>query len=58
MEGPLVNKTKYKLHTLVGPTVTRQVQDPLAVLLLDNRLYSLFERVHISENTHFLSISP
>ena len=25
--------------TLVGPTVTRSVQDPLAVLLLDNQLY-------------------
>ena len=26
-------------YTLVGPNVTRPVQDPLAVLLLDNRLY-------------------
>ena len=30
--------TAYKPYTLVGPTVTRPVQDPLAVLLLDNRL--------------------
>ena len=29
----------YKPYTLVGPTVTRPVQDPLAVVLLDNRLY-------------------
>ena len=28
----------YKPYTLVGPTVTRPVQDPLAVLNLDNRL--------------------
>ena len=27
--------------TLVGPTVTRPVQDPLAVKLLDNRLEML-----------------
>ena len=26
-------------YTLVGPTVTRLVQDPLAVLGLNNRLY-------------------
>ena len=29
----------YKPHTLVGPTVTKQVQDPLAVLRLKNQLY-------------------
>ena len=29
----------YKPFTSVGPTFTRPVQDPLAVLLLDNRLY-------------------
>ena len=28
-------------YTLVGPTVTRLVQDPLAVYLLDNQLYTL-----------------
>ena len=28
----------YKSYTLVGPTVTRQVQDPLTVLRLKNRL--------------------
>ena len=28
-----------KPYTLVGPTVTRPAQDPLAVKLLDNRLY-------------------
>ena len=33
----IVNKTE--LQTLVGPTVTRLVQDPLAVLRLDNRLF-------------------
>ena len=26
-------------YTLVGPSVTRPVQDPLDVLLLDNRLF-------------------
>ena len=30
--------TSYKPYTLVGPTVTRPVQDPLAVLSLDNWL--------------------
>ena len=34
------------LYTLVGPTVTRPVQDPLAVFLLDNRLY-----ISIMKNT-------
>ena len=29
----------YKPYTLVGPSVTRPVQDSLAVLLLENRLY-------------------
>ena len=29
----------YKPYTLVGPTTTRLVQDPLAVKLLDNQLY-------------------
>ena len=37
-----MNKTDLQLpYTLVGPTVKRPVQDPLAVLLLDNRLYIL-----------------
>ena len=34
------NKQTYKPYTLVGPTVTRPVQDPLAVLLLDNQLHT------------------
>ena len=41
-----LNKTKLSIftilrqpYTLVGPTVTRLVQDSLAVKLLDNRLY-------------------
>ena len=29
----------YKPYTLVGPTVTRPVQDPLAVTCLKNLLY-------------------
>ena len=32
-------KQTYKPYTLVGPTVTRPEQDPLAVVNLDNRLY-------------------
>ena len=32
-------KQTYKPYTLVGPTVTRPVPDPLAVLPLKNRLY-------------------
>ena len=35
----LLIKETYKPYTLVGPTVTRPVQDPLAVVLLDNLLY-------------------
>ena len=31
-------KQTYKPYTLVGPAVTRPVQDPLAVLCLKNRL--------------------
>ena len=37
-----VNKTVSRALTLVGPTVTRQVLDPLAVLYIDNRLYIFF----------------
>ena len=37
-EGSLVNKETYQPYTLVRPTVTRPVQDPLAVLLFDNRI--------------------
>ena len=39
--SPLLNLfiETYKPCTLVGPTVTRQVLDPLAVLFLNNRLY-------------------
>ena len=33
-----INET-YKPYTLVGPTVTRLVLDPLAVIHLDNQLY-------------------
>ena len=36
---PSVNKTYLQASTLVGPTVTRLVQDPLAVLTLENQLY-------------------
>ena len=36
----LVYKTD--LQTFVGPTETGQVQDPLAVTRLDNRLYFYF----------------
>ena len=35
-----LNRTRY-LGTLVGPTVTRPIQDPLDVVNLDNRLYTL-----------------
>ena len=34
-----VNRIDLRALTLVGPTVTRPVQDPLAILSLDNRLY-------------------
>ena len=34
-----MNKETYKPYTLVGPTVTRPLLDPLAVLLLHNQLY-------------------
>ena len=34
-----IEKETYQPYALVGPTVTRPVQDPLAVLLLDNQLY-------------------
>ena len=37
-QSPLIKPT-YKPYTLVGPTITGLVQDPLAVLLLDNLLY-------------------
>ena len=37
----LVNKRDLLAYTLVGPTVTRPVLNPLAVLLLDNRLFIL-----------------
>ena len=47
-EGSLVNK---KPSTLVGPTVTKLVQDPLAVLLLDNRLC-------IYQGHKFIDIKP
>ena len=40
-EGSLVNKRDLLALYLVGPTVTRPVQDPLAVWLLNNRLYVL-----------------
>ena len=32
-------KQTYKLYTLAEPTVTRPVQDPLAVTRLENQLY-------------------
>ena len=34
-----ITETTYKPYTLVGPTVTRPVQDPLAAVLLENQLY-------------------
>ena len=34
-----MNKTDLRALTLVGPTRENQVQDPLAVLNLDNLLY-------------------
>ena len=33
---------RHQPYTLMEPTVTRPVQDPLAVKLLDNRLYATF----------------
>ena len=40
-------KCTYKPYTLVKPTITRPVQDPLAVKLLDNQLYiSFLENEH------------
>ena len=36
---PTVNRTDLQALTLVGPTVTRPAQDPLAVLCIDNRLF-------------------
>ena len=40
-DGDFLRVETYKPYTLVGPTVTRQVQDPLAVTSLDNRLKML-----------------
>ena len=37
MEGSLVSKTD--LQALAGPSVTRLVPDPLAVVSLNNQLY-------------------
>ena len=38
-EGSLVDHQAYKLYTLVGPPALRLLQDPLAVIFLDNCLY-------------------
>ena len=38
--GPIISKSTLSV-TLVGTTVTRPVQEPLAALLLDNQLYML-----------------
>ena len=38
-EGSLVDHQAYKPYTLVGPQALRLVLDPIAVILLDNRLY-------------------
>ena len=40
---PLVNRIDLQALTFVGPTITRPVLDPLAVLRLDNRLYVILE---------------
>ena len=34
-----LKKIDLQAYTLVGPTVTRPVQDPIAVVLLENQLY-------------------
>ena len=44
MEWPLVKKQTYKPFTLVGPPVTKPVQDPLAVKHLNNWLIILWFR--------------
>ena len=36
---------------LVGPTVTRPVKDPLAVLLLDNQLYDRYFGERMENNS-------
>ena len=45
---------KRDLLTLVGPTVTRPVQDPLDVLLLDNQLYMLSMSKNIDKTSQSL----
>ena len=42
----LKKKKTYKPSAFVGPTVTGPVQDPLAVINLDNRLY-IYDRFTI-----------
>ena len=42
VKGFQIGNYKYgNFSTLVGPTVTRTVQDPLAVTRLENQLYML-----------------
>ena len=40
-QSPIFLLLTRNMYTLVGPTVTRLVQDPLAVTRLENRLYIL-----------------
>ena len=47
--------TFHSKSILVGPTVTRPVQDPLAVVLLDNRLYFKGENVYITRAVQSIS---
>ena len=42
----------------MGPNVTEPVQDPLAVLLLDNRLYMMEVGHHVPGSALFISLIP
>ena len=48
-----MGKTIYNLYTLVEPTVTRPVQDPLAVTSLENQQYMY---MHVTAATKFLPV--
>ena len=51
-----LGKTIYNLYTLVEPTVTRPVQDPLAVTSLENQQYMYNLYMHVTAVTKFLPV--
>ena len=48
-----MNRTDLQALTLAGPTVTRPVQDPLAVLSLDKQLFIIFQAASIPNKFFF-----